>query len=85
MITRRIRKRGIIIVGFLIISIAMLLIGGSEDIDQQLPQSYGRGILIVFCLCLLGLSGGMVTIPVLPEMLESFEEDQEMSQKYSRT
>ena len=31
---------------------------------------------------MIGLSAGMVTIPVLPEMLESIEEDEELSSKY---
>lgn len=31
---------------------------------------------------MIGLSAGMVTIPVLPEMLESIEEDEELSDKY---
>jgi len=30
----------------------------------------------------MGLSAGMVSIPVLPEMLESIEEDEELSSKY---
>lgn len=31
---------------------------------------------------MIGLSAGMVTIPVLPEMLECIEEDEELAQKY---
>ena len=31
---------------------------------------------------MIGLSAGMVTIPVLPEMLECIEEDEELSSKY---
>jgi hypothetical protein len=31
---------------------------------------------------MIGLSAGMVTIPVLPEMLECIEEDEELALKY---
>lgn len=31
---------------------------------------------------MIGLSAGMVTIPVLPEMLECVEEDEEFGEKY---
>ena len=31
---------------------------------------------------MIGLSAGMVTIPVLPEMLEAIEDDEELSHKY---
>ena len=33
-------------------------------------------------LCFIGLSAGMISIPVLPEMLECVEEDQELAAKY---
>ena len=33
-------------------------------------------------LCVMGMSAGMITIPVLPEMLESIEEDAELSSKF---
>jgi hypothetical protein len=31
---------------------------------------------------MIGLSTGMITIPVLPEMLESVESDPELAEKY---
>lgn len=31
---------------------------------------------------MIGLSAGMVTIPVLPEMLECIEEDDKLAEKY---
>lgn len=31
----------------------------------------------------MGLSAGMITIPVLPEMLESIEDDEELMSLYS--
>jgi MFS family permease len=57
---QRMEKRGVVLIGFVTISVAMLMVGGQ-------PNSVFIG------LCLLGLSIGLVTIPVLPEMLESVE------------
>jgi len=55
-----IEKRGVVLIGFVTIALAMLLLS--------------KGSAFVFVgLCLLGLSSSLVTIPVLPEMLESVE------------
>ena len=35
-------------------------------------------------LVLIGFSGSIITIPILPEMLESIEEDEELSEKYDK-
>ena len=62
-------KRGVVLIGFGIISLSMLMVG--------------RGPISVFIgLCLLGLSSGLVSIPVLPEMLESVETNQRLKDKY---
>ena len=56
----------------------MLMIGGSDSIIEFQKQP----VFIFLGLCMIGLSAGMVTIPVLPEMLEAIEEDEEMANKY---
>ena len=79
MLTSKVKKRGIIICGFVIISIAMQMIGGSNLIYEFQKQP----VFIFLGLVLMGLSAGMITIPVLPEMLESIEDDEEIMSKYS--
>jgi len=79
MLTSKVKKRGIIICGFIIISIAMQMIGGSNLIFEFQKQP----VYIFLGLVLMGLSAGMITIPVLPEMLESIEDDEEIMGKYS--
>ena len=39
-------------------------------------------MFIFLGLCIIGMSAGMITIPVLPEMLECIEEDKELAEKY---
>jgi MFS family permease len=83
-LTRKMQKSGIIVIGVLIITIAMLMIGGSNFLDEMLTSFNGQPVFIFLGLTLIGLSAGMVSIPVLPEMLECIEEDEELSQKYDR-
>jgi MFS family permease len=78
LLTQRMRKRGIILIGFLLIAMAQAMIGGSDFLFQFQKQP----VFIFIGLCFIGLSAGMVTIPVLPEMLESIEDDSELSHKY---
>ena len=69
---RKIQKRGLIVIGLTVIQIAMLMVGGSDTLDDI--QSFrGDSFFIFLGLCLVGLSAGFVSIPVLPEMLESIE------------
>ena len=78
MLTERMKKRGIILIGCIQITLAMLMIGGSDSLFEFQKQP----VFIFIGLCLVGLSAGMITIPVLPEMLEAIEEDSELSQRY---
>lgn len=54
------------------------MIGGSDFLFQFQKQP----VFIFIGLCVMGLSAGLVTIPVMPEMLEAIEDDAELSQKY---
>jgi len=78
------QKRGIIVIGFMIITVAMLMIGGSNFLDEMITSFNGSPVFIFLGLTLIGLSAGMISIPVLPEMLECIEEDEELAQKYDR-
>mmetsp|Transcript_16613 Transcript_16613/g.28303 ORF Transcript_16613/g.28303 Transcript_16613/m.28303 type:complete len:187 (-) Transcript_16613:59-619(-) len=73
------RKRGVIVIGFIQISVAMAMIGGSDSLFQFHKQP----IFIFVGLCVIGLSAGMISIPVLPEMLQAVEDDNDIAQKYS--
>lgn len=79
LLTKRFEKRGIMLTGFFIIALSMFLIGGGNILYFEKSP-----VGIISGLCLLGLSGGMVKIPVLPEMLESIEEDKPFNGSYDR-
>lgn len=65
-------------IGYVLISIAMLMVGGSDAFFEFQKQP----VFVFLGLCIVGLSAGMVSIPVLPEMLECIEEDQTLAEKY---
>jgi hypothetical protein len=65
------------LIGFKLIAVSMLMIGGSDFLQFQ-----KQPVFIFLGLCILGLSVGMITIPALPEMLDSIEEDQSISRRY---
>ena len=78
LLTKRIKKRGIIVIGFVMITLAMLMIGGSDSLFK-----FKKAPIIIFIgLCIIGMSAGMVSIPVLPEMLEVVEEDKRLSERF---
>lgn len=79
LMTQRMKKRGIIVIGFVMITVAMLMIGGSDSIIEFQKQP----VFIFLGLCIIGLSAGMVSIPVLPEMLECVADDEELSGMYN--
>ena len=54
------------------------MIGGSDGLFEFQKQP----VFIFLGLCLIGLSCGMISIPVLPEMLECIEQDEELASKY---
>ena len=62
------QKRGVMVLAFVQIAVAMVLIGGMEGFISEKKQFF-----VIVGLCLLGVSLSMVTIPVFPEMIESIE------------
>lgn len=64
------------------------MIGGSDAFDSEdlpLDVNFRKQPVYVFIgLCIVGISAGMVSIPVLPEMLECIEEDDELNETYDQ-
>jgi hypothetical protein len=60
----------------------MLMVGGSDALDDLSVSFYREPVFIFLGLCLLGLSAGFVSIPVLPEMLESVEQDAKLADQF---
>ena len=79
LLTAKMQKRGIILIGFVMITIAMLMIGGSESIQMF---EHNGSVPIFLGLMIIGLSLSMISIPVLPEMLDCIEEDEELAAMY---
>ena len=80
MLTRKIEKRGLILIGYLLVAFALLMIGGSAII----PAFYNNPEVPFMGLIIIGLAGSMISIPILPEMLDAVEEDKELALKYDR-
>jgi Na+-driven multidrug efflux pump len=54
------------------------MIGGNDYIKDYNKETF----FILWGLMIIGISAGMVTIPVLPEMLDAINEDKELIAKY---
>ena len=68
LLTERMLKRGVIIIGIVLMSIGMFCVGTSKYFGLE-----NNPAMIMLGLMILGCSAGMVSIPVLPEMLEAIE------------
>ena len=82
LLTARMQKRGILVIGYVIIIFGQLMIGGSDMLD--LLNFEGNPTFIFVGLMLLGIAGGLVSIPVLPEMVETYEQDEVLTQLYDK-
>jgi MFS family permease len=69
MMTTKVRKAGVIFLGYLIVTIAMFLIGPSKVLN--LPE---YTTITLAGLTIFGLGCGMIIIPVLPDMIEATEQ-----------
>lgn len=81
LLTDRLPKRGIIVIGFFIAIFCMLLIGGKNLItayDEVTAKTLVTG------LCVFGASMAFVSVPILPEMMEAYEEDENLSKNFSK-
>lgn len=66
--TSRMRKTGVILIGYAILSTGMFLVGPSKILGL-----YNSPAFIILGLAIVGFGAGMVIIPVLPDMLEAAE------------
>jgi MFS family permease len=78
LLTDRFKKRGLILIGFICLTFAMLMIGGTDAIEIF----YKNPFFIFLGLCIMGLSTSLCTIPCLPEMLDAIEEDPSFDNRY---
>lgn len=67
--TSKIRKSGVIFIGYTLLSVGMFLVGPSK-----LLGIYNSPAFIILGLAIVGFGAGMTIIPVLPDMIEVVEE-----------
>ena len=67
--TERLPKRAVILIGILMMSIGMFFVGTSKSLGLE-----NNPAMIILGLMIIGAAAGMISIPVLPEMLEAIEE-----------
>ena len=68
LMTERMPKRAVIIIGIILMSVGMFCVGTSKYFG--LENNPG---MIMLGLMIIGVAAGMISIPVLPEMLEAIE------------
>lgn len=68
-LTKRMRKTGVIFLGYLVLSIAMFLVGPSELLRLRDLTS-----ITLTGLCIMGFGCCMIIIPILPDMICATEE-----------
>ena len=66
--TERLPKRAVILLGILMMSIGMFFVGTSKSLHLE-----NNPAMIMLGLMIIGAAAGMISIPVLPEMLEAIE------------
>lgn len=67
--TERLPKRAVILIGIVLMSIGMFFVGTSKTLHLE-----NSPVMIMLGLMIIGAAAGTISIPVLPEMLESIEE-----------
>ena len=67
--TERLPKRAVILIGIILMSIGMFFVGTSKSLGLE-----NNPAMIILGLMIIGASAGMISIPVLPEMLEAIDE-----------
>lgn len=67
--TERMPKRAVILLGILMMSVGMFFVGTSKSLGLE-----NNPAMIILGLMIIGAAAGMISIPVLPEMLEAIEE-----------
>ena len=67
--TEKLPKRAVILFGIFLMSVGMFFVGTSKSLGLE-----NSPIMIMLGLAIIGAAAGMISIPVLPEMLEAIEE-----------
>ena len=67
--TERLPKRAVILIGIMMMSTGMFFVGTSKSLGLE-----NNPALILLGLMIIGAAAGMISIPVLPEMLEAIDE-----------
>ena len=67
--TERLPKRAVILIGIVMMSVGMFFVGTSKSLGLE-----NNPAMIILGLMIIGAAAGMISIPVLPEMLEAIEE-----------
>jgi MFS family permease len=73
-LTSRFSKGAVILLGYLLTSLGMFLVGTSKLLGM-----YNSPAFIILGLAIMGFGAGMIIIPVLPDMIESLEEHSNLS------
>ena len=73
LLTERLNKRAVIIIGTVCMSIGMMFVGTSRLLGFD-----NNPAIILMGMMIIGCSAGMISIPVLPEMLEAIEINPDM-------
>lgn len=68
LLTERLPKRLVILIGIIFMAIGMFFVGTSKTMGLE-----NNPAMIMLGMMIIGCSAGMISIPVLPEMLESIE------------
>ena len=74
LLTERLSKRAVIIIGTVMMSIGMMFVGTSKLLGFD-----NNPAIILMGMMIIGSSAGMISIPVLPEMLEAIEVNRDLN------
>ncbi len=69
-LTEKFKKTTVILFGYLLMAMGMFLVGTSKILGF-----YNSPAFIIIGLAVMGFGAGMIIIPILPDMLESIEEN----------
>ena len=72
--TEKLPKRAVILIGIVLMAIGMFFVGTSKTLGLE-----NNPAMIILGLMIIGASAGMISIPVLPEMLDSVEERKDLN------
>ena len=80
LLTIRMKKRGVIVIGIVTMSSGIFCIGGEENI---IDHKYKFAFIIIGFIA-FGFANSFMAIPCLPEMIDSIEEDEKLNHLYDR-